>query len=175
MKMRVKSMALMGAVALALATSSAAQAANILSYTFNPGSIFDLGGGNTYAATGGFDFDVDTLAVTNVTYEAVQIGTGNVGPYIFTIGTAISPTQISFSGDCCGDVNDYFFDSPLTGGGTINIIGASYLGSPVIGSGSITAGAVPEASTWAMFTLGFGGLGLVIRNRRKQQAVATAG
>jgi hypothetical protein len=39
-------------------------------------------------------------------------------------------------------------------------------------SGSITASAVPEPSTWAMMLLGFAGLGFAFRQSRRKAAVA---
>lgn len=171
--MRKRLTVMAGVLALALTAGSAASAA-VLQYRFDPGSTFDFGygPGAVYFASGGFDFDTSTLAVTNVTYQAQQSGGF---PYVFTTGTAISPTRISFTGSCCGDENSYYFASPLTTGGTIAIIGASYYSTSVVGTGSITAAAVPEASTWAMFLLGFGSLGCVIRSRRGQKpAVGSA-
>ena len=37
---------------------------------------------------------------------------------------------------------------------------------------NVSFSAVPEPMSWAMMLLGFGGLGAVVRNRRKQQAVS---
>jgi hypothetical protein len=52
----------------------------------------------------------------------------------------------------------------------------SQLGSPLELHGYIVinqvAGAVPEASTWSLMLLGFGGMGLALRRRRKMAAVA---
>ena len=36
--------------------------------------------------------------------------------------------------------------------------------------GSITTTAVPEPMTWALMLIGFGGLGLAMRSRRRQAA-----
>lgn len=162
-----KFLALAGAAVIAI-SSSAAVDAQTLTYTFNLGSTYDFGGGNIYSAVGSFDYDVATMAISNVSYSAVQIGTGPSGPFDFTAGTAVSSTQVSFFGDCCGDENTYFFASSLASGGTISLVGGSYFGTPVTASGSVTAdGAVPEPASWALMLGGFGLVGGAMRSRRK--------
>jgi hypothetical protein len=167
---------LIGACALALAASSA-QAGTVLTYKFDPGSTFDFGGGNTYAAVGTFDFDVDTLQVVGVAYSGVQIGTGPIGPFDFTIGVANSPTSVTFSGDCCGDINTFEFASSLAGGGTIAIVDFRYgvlPGQQLPVTGSVTAqqAAVPEPATWGMMILGLGLAGAALRRRAARVSVA---
>lgn len=159
-------LALAGAAAIAIATTAAADA-QTLTYTFDPGSTFDFGGGNIYAATGSFDYDVATMLISNVSYSAIQIGTGPTGPFDFTAGIATSPTIVTFTGDCCGDEDTYEFGSSLASGGTILLVGGSYFGSPVTVSGSVTSGAVPEPASWAMMLGGFGLVGGAMRSRRK--------
>jgi hypothetical protein len=159
-----------GVCAAALAASSAPAA--VLTYSFDPGSSFDFGGGNTYDAVGSFDFDTTTLQVVGVNYSGVQTGTGPTGPFNFTIGVANTVTQVTFSGDCCGDINTFDFASSLVGGGTIAITGFQYgalPGTPYPVKGSVTA--VPEPASWAMLLLGFGTLGYAMR--RGKRATAT--
>lgn len=157
-----------GACAAALAASSAPAA--VLTYTFNPGSSFDFGGGNTYDAVGSFDFDTTTLQVVGVNYSGVQTGTGPTGPFNFTVGVANSPTSVTFSGDCCGDINTFEFASSLAGGGTIGITAFFYgalPGEKLPVTGSVTSGAVPEPASWAMMLLGMGALGYTMRRGKR--------
>jgi hypothetical protein len=155
------------AIASALMLSLSAHADTILTYTFDPGSIFDLGGGNTYAATGSFGYDVTTGQVVSVAYQAVQTGTGPTGPFIFTTATTVSPTDVIFSGDCCGDDNEYFFSQSLALGGTSVITGGAYPGIDTVASGSVTAaaGVVPEPASWAFMLAGLGLVGRSLRRR----------
>lgn len=159
-------------VCVAAFAASSAQAA-LLTYNFDPGTNFDFGGGNTYNAIGSFDFDTTTLLVSGVTYSGVQTGTGPVGPYNFTIGVANSPTSVTFSGDCCGDIDTFEFASSLVGGGTIAITGFRYgvlPGTVMSVTGSVTAGAVPEPASWAMMVLGLGALGYTMRRGKRVAA-----
>ena len=160
--------------------STAAQAVT-LNYTFDPGTVFDFGGGNTYQAVGSFTFDTDLMQVTTFAYSGVQTGTGPVGPFIFTSVVTDSPTQITFSGDCCGDVDRFIFANSLATGGTIPIIGFQYaFGSgsftsyPIQGSVTALNGAVPEPATWALIILGFGAVGATLRRRSGAVRVSRA-
>ena len=156
------------AIASALMLCLSAHADTVLTYTFDPGSLFDFGGGNTYAATGSFGYDVTTGQVVSVAYQAVQTGSGPTGPYIFTTATTISPTDIVFTGDCCGDQNEYFFAQSLALGGTDAITGGTYGGDAVTASGSVTAattGVVPEPANWAFMLAGLGLMGRALRRR----------
>jgi len=159
-------------VALTLAAGTGARADTILNYTFDPGATFDLGGGNVYAATGTFSYDVTTGMVTAVAYDAIQTGTGPTGPFDFTAAVTTSSTDVTFINDGDGDQDEYFFAQSLALGGTDTITGAAYDGGVITGSGSVSAG-VPEPATWAMMLVGFGGLGVAMRSRRRL-AVAAA-
>jgi hypothetical protein len=51
----------------------------------------------------------------------------------------------------------------------------SATGTPTINAGSVRvpiATAVPEPATWGLMILGFGGVGAMVRNRRRQEAFA---
>lgn len=152
------------AIASALVLSVAAHADTVLTYTFAPGSTFDLGGGNTYAATGSFGYDVTTGQVVDVAYDAIQIGTGPIGPFNFTAATTVSSTDVIFTNDGDGDQDEYFFAQSLALGGTDAIIGAAYIGSTISGSGSVTT-AVPEPASWGLMLAGLGLMGRTLRRR----------
>lgn len=51
-------------IALTLAVGTSARADTVLTYTFDPGSTFNFGDGNEYAAVGSFTLDVTTSTVT---------------------------------------------------------------------------------------------------------------
>jgi hypothetical protein len=173
MKIKSKFVMMLGAGALALAANTAAVAATLV-YTFNPGTSFDFGGGNSYDATGGFTYDTVLGQVTVVNYTAVQTGTGPTGPFIFTAATTVSPTIVNFTGDCCGDENEFTFAQSLATGGNIAITGFRYRSDLVLPvTGSATA-AVPEPASWAMLLVGFGGMGLAMRARRKSMVAKIA-
>ena len=72
-----------------------------------------------------------------------------------------------FSGAGFFSVNDNFYGINLATGGA-SLIGG--LGTQ--GITGITIGAVPEPGTWAMMLLGFGGMGLAVRRRRKSAYIA---
>lgn len=147
----------------------------LLNYTFTPGSYYNYSETSTFAALGGFTFNATTNTISNVTYTAVQTGTGKPGPFHFTIGTVVSPTQVDFSGDYTGDVffgdiNTYFFSQSLALGGTDTITGGAYYGFPKLAGGSVTT-AVPEPTTWGLMLIGFGAIGMAVR-RGGQRGVA---
>ena len=157
-------------VALSMVLPLLASADSLIVYTFNSGSLFDFGGGNTYEAIGTFTYDVTTAQVTAVNYQAVQIGTGPTGPFNFTTATTISPTDVIFTGDGYGDGNEYIFAQSLASGGTIAITGGNYYSGgdeqAITASGSVTA--TPEPSSFLLLVSGLAGMGGMIR--RKLQA-----
>lgn len=170
----IKNLALMiGASALTLAATTGAHADTILNYVFDAGTTFDFGGGNTYTASGTFNYNATTQLVTAVNYTATQTGSGPTGPFVFNAATTVSPTDVIFTGDAFGDEDEFFFAHSLALGGTNPIIGFSYFGTPYSVTGSVSApGSVPEPAAWAMLLVGFGGIGTAMRARRKQLGIA---
>jgi len=160
-------------VALAMALPLLASADSQIAYTFNSGSLFDFGGGNTYAATGTFTYDVTTAQVTAVDYDAVQIGSGPTGPFDFTTATTVSPTDVIFTGDGGPDGDEFLFAQSLATGGTIDITGGNYYSEgafeeEVSASGSVTgAVATPEPSSILLLVSGLAGMGGMIRRKLK--------
>ena len=68
------------------------------------------------------------------------------------------------------------FDSAATGAGPYSITEEYTIAATGAGSSNATinVSAVPEPATWAMFLVGFGGIGFMMRNGRRKGAVATA-
>lgn len=163
-KMTIKIAAAVGALFLANAPAQA----QLFNYTFSPGSYFNFDTTNTYAATGGFTFDAGTNTISNVTYTAIQTGTRPGGPYTFTSGTVVSPTQVTFSGDGFGDSDTFLFAQSLALGGTDQITGGWYNEDTQISAGGSVTSGVPEPATWAMMLIGFGALGIAMRRKPKQ-------
>lgn len=100
----------------------------------------------------------------NLTFSSVYLqGPGLSGPiYNFTI-TNGNPSQAVLNptgGALSGAYRLYV-------AGAANAQGTGY-------AGNITLAAVPEPATWALFILGFGGLGLAMRRRNAQVRVAKA-
>lgn len=161
--------ALCGVLAsLALGGGTAARADVLLNYAFDAGSIFDVGCCN-YNALGSFTYDATTSTISNVTYNAQP------GGYVFTAATVNSPTDVTFTGDCCGDQDEFFFAHSLALGGTDAITGGAFPSDvtlAVSASGSVTS-AVPEPAAWALMLVGFGGVGAAIRGRRTAIAANT--
>lgn len=158
-----RNLALCSALAtLTLTGGAAAHADTLLNYSFDPGSVFNVGC-CSYSALGGFTYDATTDTITNITYNAQP------GGYVFTSATVNSPTDVTFAGDCCGDQDEYFFARSLALGGTDTIVGGAFPSNPALpvsASGSVTA-SVPEPAAWALLLVGFGALGVCLRARRK--------
>jgi hypothetical protein len=134
---------------------------------------------NQLAANQSFTGVLDLTNPSNGTYS-VNIGTSTPG-VTFTSGTLALWNAMTSSFNtvatlglgstvCCG-ANSSIGLAPqlftagtyrLTFNGTSTVAGAD--------SGTVTiaaAGAVPEPATWAMMLLGFGGIGMAMRRRRK--------
>ena len=115
-----------------------------------------------------FGIDAFTDALVRATNPNGGIYT-SVGP----LGLSLAPTDLlgfdisGFSGAGFFSVNDNFYGINLATGGA-SLIGG--LGTQ--GITGITIGAVPEPGTWAMMLLGFGGMGLAVRRRRKSAYIA---
>jgi len=143
--------------------------AAVLTYTFDSGSYFDFGGGNSYSPVGTFQFDDVLNQVTFVDFYQIQTGTGPTGPFHFTSAITNSSSYVSFF-DQIGEENAFTFESSLASGGTIKIVGASYsyLGSssPIIAGGSVSA-AVPEPEVTMTLMIGLGVMGFVASRRKK--------
>ena len=123
----------------------------------------------TNGFTDGFSFfySSSTAATINV-YDGLN-GTGN-------ILASFNRTAQGFN-NCAGDPTGAFCNWSPVGvnfagtaysinfGGTANQTGYDNI---TFGSATPGGGAVPEPATWAMMLLGFGGIGVAMRRRRKE-------
>lgn len=115
-----------------------------------------------------FGIDAFTDALVRSTNPNGGIYT-NVGSLGISLGsTDLLGFDISgFSGAGFFSVNNNFYGINLTTG-SASLIGG--LGAQ--GITGITIAAVPEPGTWAMMLLGFGGIGVALRRRRKPAMIA---
>jgi hypothetical protein len=91
------------------------------------------------------------------------------GPPALSLGTSIAPYTAAF-GEIIGDATP-------TSGGVLQFalsVGDTDLtfSSHVYPDRNVPGPSVPEPATWAMMLMGFGGLGAMVRSRRKWAAVA---
>jgi hypothetical protein len=171
--------------AAALASASAASSAVVVTSATNltnpdpTTSIFTSGGittimfgqpnitGPTY--DGAFTFTNDDAGMYKIVVGSSTPGfvwdltktllTGNGSTYTFVA----SPTDAGQLSLTLGSVL-------LAGGNvpsTLSLSGTAPTGSILSGNVTISAAAVPEATTWAMMLLGFGAMGFAIRRRRR--------
>ena len=102
------------------------------------------------------------------TYNILSITT-NMGTQTFTaagLGFAVTDGNQSFS---------QYVQFVGTGGDLIKSV--SFTNNPSVDAfetANFNVAAVPEPATWAMMLIGFGGIGLAMRRRKPQQALATA-
>ncbi len=106
----------------------------------------------------------------------------NSDPGIYSILLGSSTPGVTFSAAQLIGINGTAGSYSLTGGGTnvmqlaqTLIVGGQYefsfTGSnpllSAVANGNVTIQAVPEPATWAMMLIGFGGIGLAMRRRRR--------
>jgi hypothetical protein len=122
--------------------------------TFSDMFTFTLGG--TSALFNGQVSSKDfTTGVQDITFTSLLVD----GASVFT-KTSSDPNP-----DTWAILSPILLDAgshTITVGG--NLLGAN---GSYVGNFNVQTAAVPEAATWAMMLLGFGGMGMVIRRRRK--------
>ena len=175
------------AIAVALAVSAPARADTILLDLINPGGQI----GTPYSLS----FNA-TDALTTLTFAGYQVPSyvdiNNIGAFLNNAGANLLGTTwtftaapsgslasqfdegtgvnaLSFAGVTAGSYDSFAQQFATTAGSsyTVNFLFSNF-GSPTP-SGlrvSTTAG-IPEPATWGMMLLGFGGVGAILRRRRR--------
>jgi len=133
------------------------------------------------------DFDDFFSSFTSNNSFILGAGNSQVTPFTVTMSTFIDSSNglfdgtlvSSFSTSAPGATSDNVFASGTTGGGTFSVteeyvIHANAFTQSESSSPSIVfAGAgVPEPTTWGLMIMGFGGIGAMVRGRRRQAAFA---
>jgi hypothetical protein len=110
---------------------------------------------NVAGSFGGTDGTADISFGTNLVAD-LNIQSSNLGF-----------TQLSMPGDLfTGPASNPTFNT-----GTFNLSGGFTAGPATLTITRADAGAVPEPGTWAMMLLGFGGMGVAMRRRRRSGAL----
>lgn len=172
------------AVAL-LGLSTTANAASIFNFSFSAPWSFLQGGGT---ATGSGQLFADendngTFTVTGVSATSKVTGSSQS----VTLNTVSAPLLSSpmITGDA---INGYAFSGILSGGTTSynfskNLLDARYTISTGLRTTSgatftlaavTPTAAVPEAATWVMMILGFGGIGMMLRAAKRRDLMQVA-
>jgi hypothetical protein len=135
--------------------------------------VFLSGGAATMNVAAGFDTGFSFFYSSNSAngFVTVYDGLNATGNVLATLNLAQQ-----FSDGCAGDPNGQYCNwTPLgvTFAGTAMSVDfggtANFIVFDDITLGSATPGSVPEPGTWAMMLLGFGGIGLSMRRRRKSK------
>jgi hypothetical protein len=170
-------------VAAAMMYAPLAQAATVFNINFHGisavfGNASAIDGTGTITTTGGTGtgFELATPGSSSPKLADVQI---NLGLGHFDLGDAFAASFGTFNNNPVSFFYQGFYTTPSGGffpnfttfntlvGNTFTVIDTvthnTYFGSFDISAVS----AVPEPATWAMLLLGFGGIGMMLRNRRK--------
>ena len=110
----------------------------------------------SYASVG--IFTVGAATIPNSTVSLVELLTGS--PLVLVGSAGPSPNTLTWT------------SGNLTAGATYRFRYTVNMGSPGNISGNAAFYAVPEPATWALMLLGFGGIGLAMRRRRRSGALA---
>ena len=94
---------------------------------------------------------------------ACNVNHGYAGTLSFTVSASSALSLTSLRSTAFGGNSIYFATDIINGSGNTGNVGA-------IGQ----AGAVPEPATWGMMLVGFAGIGISLRRRRRADALAAA-
>ena len=139
--------------------------------SFSPGVIFSTAGSND-----GYYTFTTTQASTVVSSSFTNAANGNTGLFSFTtVGlysgatpTAATLLESGTTGTTAGFQFAALNPYTLAAGTYVVAYNGTVTGAPAgVGSNfTFSAGAVPEASTWAMMMIGFGMMGFGLRRRK---------
>lgn len=125
-----------------------------------------------YASNSGPGNAIDGNTGGNYYTDGIYHSAGYPGSLTVTLGAPANLSSLTLYGrtDCCGsrDVYNVAIDNASGSqiySGTLDATGSS-------NSATVTFGAVPEPTTWALMLLGVGGLGATLRGSRRQRAIA---
>lgn len=132
----------------------------------NAGRIF-------FTPTAGYEVSFDRFDFVdrnNGIFSAAFSLTDALGNTVFSFTNAVGTQRTTYN------ANTAFFSGPLTFvfdgiGNSVPSVDNIQLTTRLIAG---TSGAVPEPATWAMLLVGFGGVGAIVRRRRREDARAFA-
>jgi len=115
---------------------------------------------------------INLLTGDDASFDAALFGSFN------TSGAVQGSQRLSFgflNGGILGPNNDINFNANENNTFQINLLGGgqTLTGFAQIGTGA-GVGAVPEPGTWAMLLMGFGGMGVALRRRRRTSTLLQA-